>query len=154
MQAPGSDDRFRASLTEDGRYRLLVEAVTDYAIYMLDPDGSVTSWNAGARLFKGYEAPEILGEHFSRFYTEEDRRAGRPERALATAAREGRFEGKGWRVRKDGTRFWASVVIDRISDPGGSSSALPKSPAILPSGGQPRRPSGAAKNSSGAWYRA
>ena len=119
MQAPASDDRFAASLTEDGRYRLLVEAVTDYAIFMLDADGYVTSWNAGARRFKGYEAPEILGEHFSRFYPEEDRRAGRPKRALATAAREGRFEGEGWRVRKDGTRFWASVVIDRISDPGG-----------------------------------
>ena len=119
MQAPASDDGFAASLTEDGRYRLLVEAVTDYAIFMLDADGFVTSWNAGARRFKGYEAPEILGEHFSRFYTAEDRRAGRPKRALATAAREGRFEGEGWRVRKDGTRFWASVVIDRISDPGG-----------------------------------
>ena len=119
MQAPASDDRSAASLTEDGRYRLLVEAVTDYAIFMLDADGFVTSWNAGARRFKGYEAPEILGEHFSRFYTEEDCRAGRPKRVLATAAREGRFEGEGWRVRKDGTRFWASVVIDRISDPGG-----------------------------------
>lgn len=119
MQAPASDDGFAASLTEDGRYRLLVEAVTDYAIFMLDADGFVTSWNAGARRFKGYEAPEILGEHFSRFYTAEDRRAGRPKRALATAGREGRFEGEGWRVRKDGTRFWASVVIDRISDPGG-----------------------------------
>src|SRR5215831_6173466 len=124
MQAPESDDRFPASLTQAGRYRLLVEAVTDYAIYMLDPDGFVTSWNAGARRFKGYEEAEVLGEHFSRFYTEEDRRAGRPERALATAAREGSFEGEGWRVRKDRTRFWASVVIDRISDPGGTGASV------------------------------
>ena len=119
MQGPASDDRFTDSLTQDGRYRLLVEAVTDYAIYMLDPDGFVTSWNAGARRFKGYEEAEVLGEHFSRFYTEEDRRAGRPERALATASREGKFEGEGRRQRKDGTKFWASVIIDRISDPGG-----------------------------------
>ncbi|RDJ19950.1 PAS domain-containing sensor histidine kinase [Bosea caraganae] len=102
----------------DDRYRLLVEAVTDYAIYMLDADGAVSSWNNGARRFKGYEAHEILGQHFSRFYTEEDRRNGLPARALATAAREGRFESEGWRVRKDGTTFWAHVVIDPIYGPG------------------------------------
>ena len=106
-----------ASLTDEGRYRLLVEAVTDYAIYMLDVNGIVTSWNPGARRFKGYEEAEILGQHFSRFYTEEDRQAGLPAKALATAAREGKFEGEGWRVRKDGTRFWASVIIDPIRDP-------------------------------------
>src|ERR1700678_4502432 len=94
------------SLTEDGRYRLLVEAVTDYAIYMLDTDGIVTSWNPGALRFKGYEQDEILGQHFSLFYTAEDRAAGLPERALAAARNEGTFEGEGWRVRKDGTRFW------------------------------------------------
>jgi PAS domain S-box-containing protein len=104
-------------MTEDGRYRLLVEAITDYAIYMIDINGIVTSWNPGARRFKGYEAAEIIGQHFSRFYTEEDRQAGLPARALATAAGEGRFEGEGWRVRKDGTRFWASVIIDPILDP-------------------------------------
>src|SRR5277367_4063436 len=109
-------DPYTASLTDDGRYRLLVEAVTDYAIYMLDVNGIVTSWNPGARRFKGYEEAEILGHHFSRFYTEEDRQAGLPARALATAAREGKFEGEGWRVRKDGTRFWASVIIDPIRD--------------------------------------
>ena len=98
----------------DSRYRILVEAVTDYAIYMLDPDGIVSSWNAGAQRFKGYTASEIIGEHFSRFYTEEDRRAGLPARSLDIAAREGRFESEGWRVRKDGTRFWASVVVDAI----------------------------------------
>jgi PAS domain S-box-containing protein len=110
------DDRFEASLTEDGRYRLLVEAIHDYAIYMLDPTGIVTSWNAGARRFKGYEASEIIGEHFSRFYPVEDWRAGLPEKALRTAAREGKFEGEGWRVRKDGGKFWAHVVIDPIRD--------------------------------------
>ena len=108
---------YAASLTDEGRYRLLVEAVTDYAIYMIDVNGIVTSWNPGARRFKGYEEAEILGQHFSRFYTEEDRQAGLPAKALATAAREGKFEGEGWRIRKDGTRFWASVIIDPIRDP-------------------------------------
>jgi PAS domain S-box-containing protein len=107
-------ERFQASQTEEGRYRLLVEAITDYAIYMLDIDGVVTSWNAGARRFKGYEPTEIIGSHFSRFYSEEDRRSGLPARALEIAASEGKFEGEGWRIRKDGTRFWASVVIDPI----------------------------------------
>src|SRR5689334_19347957 len=110
---------FTASLTEEGRYRLLVEAVTDYAIYMLDASGIVTSWNPGAQRFKGYTPAEIIGQHFSRFYSEEDRNAGLPARALATAAREGTFESEGWRIRKDGTRFWAYVVIDPIRDPSG-----------------------------------
>ena len=108
---------FSTSLTEDGRYRLLVQAVTDYAIYMLDPTGVVTSWNPGAERFKGYVSAEIIGQHFSRFYTEEDQKAGLPARALETASREGKFESEGWRVRKDGTRFWAYVVIDPIRDP-------------------------------------
>ncbi|MDB5423464.1 MAG: sensor hybrid histidine kinase [Phenylobacterium sp.] len=103
-----------ASLSDDGRYRLLVDSITDYAIYMLDVDGRVTSWNAGARRFKGYEAQEIIGEHFSRFYTAEDRAADVPGGALRAAVEEGRFEAEGWRVRKDGTRFWAHVVIDPI----------------------------------------
>jgi PAS domain S-box-containing protein len=111
--------RLAASLSEDGRYRLLVEAITDYAIYMLDPAGIVTSWNPGAQRFKGYRADEIIGQHFSRFYSEEDRAAGLPQRALETAEREGKFETEGWRVRKDGTRFWAYVVIDPILDPSG-----------------------------------
>ncbi len=110
---------FGASLTDDGRYRLLVEAVTDYAIYMLDGGGYVSSWNPGAQRFKGYTADEIIGQHFSRFYTDEDRQAGLPVRALATAAREGKFEDEGWRLRKDGTRFWAHVVIDPIRLPKG-----------------------------------
>ena len=113
-------ERFTASLTDEGRYRLLVEAVTDYAIYMLDPKGIVTSWNPGAQRFKGYTAEEIIGQHFSRFYTDEDRADGMPERALETARREGRFENEAWRVRKDGTRFRAYVVIDPIRRPDGS----------------------------------
>jgi PAS domain S-box-containing protein len=109
-------ERFEASSPSDGRYRMLVDAVTDYAIYMLDPNGIITSWNPGARRFKGYEEAEILGESFSRFYTEEDRKNGLPSRALEIAKREGKFEIEGWRVRKDGTKFWAYVVIDPIRD--------------------------------------
>jgi PAS domain S-box-containing protein len=102
--------------SQEGRFQLLVDAVTDYAIYMLDPTGVIVSWNAGAQRFKGYVESEILGEHFSRFYTEEDLATNLPQRALDTAAREGKFEAEGWRVRKDGTRFWAHVVIDPIRD--------------------------------------
>jgi PAS domain S-box-containing protein len=101
------------------QFRLLVQGVTDYAIYMLDPEGRVISWNPGARKIKGYVAEEIVGQHFSRFYTEEDRANDEPRRALETAAREGRFEKESWRVRKDGTRFWANVVIDPIRGPDG-----------------------------------
>lgn len=111
-----AQEALRAS---EERFRLLVESVTDYAIYMLDPVGTITSWNAGAERFKGYAAGEILGQNFSRFYSEEDRMAGVPSRALDTAAREGRFEAEGWRIRKDGLRFWASVVIDAIRNPMG-----------------------------------
>lgn len=111
-----ADEELRAS---EERFRLLVQSVTDYAIYMLDPDGRVSSWNAGAERFKGYSADEIIGEHFSRFYSEEDREAGVPRTALETAKREGRFEAEGWRVRKDGGRFWASVIIDPIRNSDG-----------------------------------
>ena len=107
------------SSSTGSKFELLVQSVTDYAIYMLDSQGHVTSWNAGARRFKGYQAEEIIGEHFSRFYTPEDRDRQIPRIALETAEREGRFETEGWRVRKDGTRFWANVVIDPIRDPGG-----------------------------------
>ncbi|MGR9187297.1 PAS domain S-box protein (plasmid) [Rhizobium leguminosarum] len=112
-------NRHDTSLDEEGRFRLLVDAITDYAIYMLSPEGIITSWNTGAQRFKGYKPSEILGEHFSRFYLEEDRAAGIPARALATAAEHGRFEGEGWRQRKDGTRFWAHVIIDPIRRPSG-----------------------------------
>ncbi|WP_286134284.1 EAL domain-containing protein [Methylobacterium sp. Leaf123] len=97
-------------------YRLLVQGVTDYAIYMLSPDGVVANWNAGAQRAKGYTAEEIIGQNFSCFYTPEDRAAGLPDRGLRTAETEGRFEAEGWRLRKDGTRFWAHVVIDAIHD--------------------------------------
>lgn len=102
------------------QFRLLVEGVTDYAIYMLDPAGHVASWNAGAERIKGYKAAEILGEHFSRFYSEEDRKSNAPARALETARREGRFEKESFRIRKDGTKFLAHVVIDPISDDEGN----------------------------------
>jgi PAS domain S-box-containing protein len=107
-------------IQDDSRYRLLVDAITDYAIYMLDPEGRVTSWNAGARRFKGYAAEEIIGRHFETFYTDEDRASGLPASALAAAREAGRFENEGWRVRKDGERFWAHVIIDPIRSPDGA----------------------------------
>ena len=102
------------------QFRLLVSGVTDYALYMLDPNGIITSWNAGAEGIKQYSAEEIIGQHFSRFYTERDRAAGAPARALYTATQEGRFEAEGWRVRKDGSLFWANVIIDPIHDEDGN----------------------------------
>src|SRR5438270_59574 len=101
-------------LSDVRRFELLVDAIIDYAIYMLDPDGFVTSWNSGAQRITGYGPGEIIGRHVSRFFTREDRAAGLPIRVLEVTAREGRFESEGWRVRKDGSRFWASVVVDAI----------------------------------------
>ena len=98
------------------RFRLLVQGVTDYAIFMLDPDGLVANWNLGAERIKGYAANEIIGRHFSQFYTQEDRQKGLPQKALETARRIGKYEAEGWRVRKDGTVFWANAVIDTILD--------------------------------------
>src|SRR5690242_6497105 len=98
---------------------LLIDAVTDYAIFMLDPRGHVVSWNPGAQRVKGYDRAEIVGQHFSRFYTAPDRAAGVPDRALARAAEAGKYELEGWRQRKDGTRFWANVVITAIRDEAG-----------------------------------
>jgi PAS domain S-box-containing protein len=89
-------------VSDERRFQLLVDAVRDYAIFMLDPHGIVSSWNSGAQRFKGYKADEIIGQHFSRFYTDEDRQAGVPQQALATAVAEGKYETEGWRVRKDG----------------------------------------------------
>ncbi len=100
-------------------FRLLVESVRDYAIFMLDPEGRVTTWNRGAELIKGYRAEEIVGKHFSRFYPPEDIEARKPDRELETATTTGRCEDEGWRVRKDGSRFWASVVITAVRDPHG-----------------------------------
>src|SRR5438094_5604686 len=107
------------ALSGTHRFQILVEAVKDYAIYLLDPQGFVASWNSGAERIKGYSADEIIGQHFSQFYTPEDRAAGLPQRVLDTAFREGKFEAEGWRLRKDGTRFWTSVVVDPIIDASG-----------------------------------
>src|SRR6201996_3201880 len=116
MDRPGKEQR---DLFESERsFRLLVENVADYALYMLDPKGIVTSWNIGGQRIKGYAPEEILGQHFSRFYTETDRANGKPARALATARQTGRYEEEGWRVRKGGTFFWASVIIDPIYEDG------------------------------------
>src|SRR6185436_1849799 len=110
----------RVLFESEQRFTMLVQGVRDYAIYMLDPDGTVSNWNAGAEAIKGYRADEIVGQHFSRFYTEEDRARGEPARALETARREGKYENEAWRVRKDGSLFWASVVIDPIYDTSGA----------------------------------
>ncbi len=115
--SPKSKDGVLSDLlrnSEEETFRLLVGAVTDYAIFMLDPEGRVATWNPGAERFKGYSADEIIGEHFSRFFTPEDIAADLPGRALRVAAREGRFEARGWRVHKDGSRFWVNAVIDPI----------------------------------------
>ena len=115
----GKDKQNQRDLFESERsFRLLVEGVADYALYMLDPTGIVTSWNIGAQRIKGYAPEEILGRHFSAFYTENDRANGKPQRALRIAEETGRYDEEGWRVRKDGTFFWASVVIDPIREDG------------------------------------
>jgi PAS domain S-box-containing protein len=110
----------------DRRLELLVQAVTDYAIYMIEPDGTIASWNAGAERLKGYSQEEVIGQHFSRFFTPEDQAANKPGRALRTAADTGRWEDEGWRVRKDGTRFWALAVLDAIRDRDGNLIAFAK----------------------------
>jgi len=103
----------------EDRFRLIVEGVQDYAIFMLDRDGHVRSWNKGAKRIKGYDSAEIIGKHFSCFYPEEDLRNGKPAWELEVAAKEGRFEDEGWRLRKDGSRFWANVIITAIRDDAG-----------------------------------
>jgi PAS domain S-box-containing protein len=105
--------------TDAWRLQLLINSVVDYAIFQIDKEGVVTTWNSGAQRIKGYTADEIIGRHFSLFYTEEDRQTGIPMRNLAIAAREGKCDAEGWRVRKDGSRFWALVVIDPIRDEAG-----------------------------------
>jgi PAS domain S-box-containing protein len=101
------------------RYRILIEGVTDYAIYSLDKNGNITSWNSGAQRIKKYTAEEIIGKHFSQFYTKEDAEAGLPAKVLETAATTGHYEGEGWRVRKDGSQFWSSVVVTPLRDEAG-----------------------------------
>jgi PAS domain S-box-containing protein len=112
-----AEARSRRALEE--RYRLLIEGMSDYAIFTLDPTGVVTSWNPGAEQLKGYSPEEIIGQHFSRFYTEKDRAAGLPQRVLQTALQHGHYQGEGWRVRKDGSRFWASVVVTPLRSEAG-----------------------------------
>lgn len=112
------------------RFRLLVHNVRDYGIFMLDPTGHIVSWNEGAERMKGYAAHEILGQHFSKFYPSEDLEWDKPGMEIEVATRDGRFEDEGWRVRKDGTRFWANVVITAIRDDSGSSPASRRSRAI------------------------
>jgi len=102
------------------RFRLLVDSIRDYAVYMLDPTGRVTTWNPGAEKIKGYAPAEVIGRHYSAFFTDEDVRAGRPQTELEIAGSTGRYEEEGWRVRKDGSRFWANVVLTRILDSSGS----------------------------------
>src|SRR5262245_38589190 len=100
--------------------QLLVQNIRDYAIILLDQEGRVITWNAAAERLKGFQADEIIGQHFSRFYTEEDIRAGKPKVELEVATRDGRYEDEGWRVRKDGQRFWANVVVTALRDPDGA----------------------------------
>ncbi|HUF06646.1 MAG TPA: PAS domain-containing sensor histidine kinase [Candidatus Binatia bacterium] len=113
-------------LRSDVAFRLLVDAVQDYAIFLVSVDGRVLSWNLGAQRIKGYSADEIIGKHFSAFYTAEDRDANRPMRVLRKAIEEGRFEDEGWRVRKDGTRFWADVIVTALTDEAGQTFAFAK----------------------------
>jgi len=108
------------------RFRLLVESVVDYAIFILDPTGIITTWNIGAERLKGYSESEIVGRHYSTFYTEEDRRQGLPDRLLETAREDGHVQISGWRVRKDGTRFWADVVITALRSDGGELAGFAK----------------------------
>jgi PAS domain S-box-containing protein len=102
------------------RYQRLIDSVTDYAIYMLDPDGIITTWNTGAELAKGYKAEEIIGQHFSRFFTDEDRAQGVPQMALEAARRNGRYESEGWRVRRNGSRLWVSAILEAVRDDDGA----------------------------------
>ena len=131
MDAPRSEARGRAPLAtardaeltkhdDAHRFRLLVESVRDYAIFILDPDGLIVTWNPGAERIKGYKASEIVGRHFSTFYPQEDIDAGKCERELEIASREGRFEEEGWRLRKDGSRLWAHVTITALREPSGT----------------------------------
>lgn len=113
-------DSPQSDIPLEQRYRLLIEAVTDYAIFMLDPSGHIATWNTGAQKIKGYPADEIIGRHFSVFYTPEDVAANKPRRELAIATSQGSVEDEGWRVRRDGSRFWANVVITAMHDASGT----------------------------------
>src|SRR5262249_61521551 len=124
FRAAGQKKRVRPQTREAERqlrhssvqFAILVQSITDYAIYMLDKAGRIITWNSGAERIKGYTRDEIIGQHFSRFYTDLDRKSGLPIKALGQAATNGKIEGEGWRVRKDGSQFWASVVVDTSDD--------------------------------------
>jgi PAS domain S-box-containing protein len=113
-------DRKQAASTTNARLQLLIDSIRDYAVFMLDPKGNIATWSPGAQRLKQYRADEIIGRHFSIFYPEEDKRDGKPEMELRVAASEGRFEDEGWRVRKDGSRFWANVIISAVRDAEGT----------------------------------
>lgn len=113
-----------AAVDDARKLQLLVDAIVDYAIFLIDLDGCVSSWNSGAARLKGYGADEIIGRSFSVFYTPEERAKGLPDKALAKARETGRFNAEGWRVRKDGTRFWALVVLDAVRDETGSAPTI------------------------------
>jgi PAS domain S-box-containing protein len=115
--APGAPD---SNIEAVDLHRLLVDNVRDYAIFALDPTGRIATWNAGAERIKGYIAGEIIGKHFSIFYPPEDLASGKPAWELEVAAREGRLEDEGWRIRNDGSRFWANVVINALHDDTGA----------------------------------
>src|ERR1700741_1101705 len=119
MEPPSFSPATRATSSpglSDAQYRLIVQSIKDYAVFMLSPEGLIQSWNEGARRIKGYEASEVLGRSFEIFYPQEAVDVGFPKRELKEAARVGRFEDEGWRLRKDGSRFWANVVITAIRD--------------------------------------
>jgi PAS domain S-box-containing protein len=121
LQQKAKASETEAALREsEERFRILVESVQDYAIYSLDPEGMITSWNVGARRIKGYTAEEIIGQNFSRFYTPEDLKQGLPGRVLQTARQEGHYQGEGWRLRKDGSKFWSNVVVTPLRDNAGN----------------------------------
>ena len=120
------DEALRARAESERQFELLVGGIKDYALYRLTPDGIVASWNSGAQAIKGYAAAEIIGQHYSRFHTDEDQASGAPDRALQIATAEGRFESDGWRVRRDGSLFWANVVIDAIRDEAGELTGFAK----------------------------
>jgi len=124
VRDPGADHHALSQSEE--RFRLLVDSVMDYAIFMLDVDGYVESWNNGAQRVKGYRADEVVGRHYSAFYTDEDRAAGLPDRLLLAADRDGRVEISGWRIRKDGTQFWANVVITALRNDDGTLAGFAK----------------------------
>ena len=119
MPDPAATERLSLANLSDADHRQMIDAVTDYAIFFLDPDGMVLSWNAGARLICGYEDAEVLGRHVSMFYPAEAQQRDAPGQELAQARDAGHFQDEGWRVRKDGSRFWASVVVTRLAGPDG-----------------------------------